>query len=67
MGRTLALLTLAIGLILMAVGLMTVAPVGETTGPAISNPKIPFAAGIWVLGIMTSLLTPVAYVMGREK
>lgn len=67
MSKALVAITVIVGLVLMALGVMGVAPIGPTTGPAISNPTIPFAAGIWVVGIMVLLLTPLAYVLGREE
>jgi hypothetical protein len=66
MSKALAGLTTIIGLVIMAIGLSGVAPIVPTTGPAISNPTIPFAAAFWVLGIMVVLLTPLAYVLGKE-
>ncbi len=66
MTKALAGLTVILGLVIMAIGLLGVAPIGPTSGPAVSNPTIPFAAAAWVLGIMVVLLTPLAYVLGKD-
>jgi hypothetical protein len=58
--------TLILGLIIAAVGVVGVAPVGPAIGPAISEPIIQFGAGLWVLGIIVMLLAPVAHVMGSD-
>ncbi len=66
MGTAVALITLILGIIIAAIGVMGAAPLGPTTGPVISNPSIPFAAGLWVLGIVVMLLSPIAYVSGSD-
>lgn len=66
MGSAIAGVTLIIGLIIAAIGVMGIAPLGETLGPVISTPSIPFAAGLWVLGIVVMLLSPIAYISGSD-
>lgn len=66
MGTALTGITLLLGLIIAAIGVMGVAPLGPTTGPVISNPSIQFGAGLWVLGIIVILLTPIAYISGSD-
>ena len=66
MGTAVALITLILGIIIAAIGVIGVAPVGPATSPVISNPTIPFAAGLWVLGIIVMLLSPIAYVSGSD-
>ncbi len=66
MGTAIALITLILGLIIAAVGVMGVAPIGPATGPVISEPTIPFAAGLWVVGIIVMLLSPIAYISGSD-
>lgn len=66
MGKTVALITLILGIIIAAIGVIGSAPIGPATGPVISNPTIPFAAGIWVLGIIVILSSPIAYISGSD-
>ena len=67
MGKMFAGLTAVLGLVLMIIGLSTVAPISGTLSPAMSNPSVPFAAGIWVLGLIVMLMTPVANLSGSKE
>jgi len=61
MHRTLFLVTILFGLALAAIGLLLAPPVGPATTPAISNPRMPFAAGVFTLGVMIMFLSAVVY------
>ena len=43
------------------------APIGPTTGPEISNPRLPFAAGLFVLGVIFVFLSAVVYELWPDK
>lgn len=66
MGGAVAGVTLLLGLIIAAIGVMGVAPIGPISGPVVSDPSIQFGAGLWVLGIIVMLLSPIAYVTGSD-
>lgn len=66
MGGAVAGITLLLGLIIAAIGVMGVAPIGPATGPVVSDPSIQFGAALWVLGIVVMLLSPIAYVSGSD-
>ena len=55
------IVTLLVGLVLAVVGFYLTAPIGPTSGPEISNARIPFAAGILVLGVLTMFLSAAVY------
>lgn len=62
MGKTGSRITLLIGIIIASIGTIGGTPIP----PAMTNPTIPFAAGIWVLGIIVVLLSPLVYVSGSD-
>lgn len=55
------LLTLLAGLALVVIGFSLVAPIGATTSEVISNPRLPFAPTIFVLGIALVFASAVVY------
>ena len=61
MRKTMFLLTLLIGLALVVTGFLLSAPIGVTDGPAISDPRLPFAPAIFVLGIILAFGSAVVY------
>lgn len=61
MRRTVFLLVLLGGLSLAVVGFLLAAPVFPAWNEADSNPRVPFAAGIFTLGIIVVFLAPVFY------
>ena len=54
-------LTLLLGLTLAVAGFFLAAPIGPTSSPVISNPRLPFAPGIFVLGVMLIFISAVVY------
>ncbi len=61
MRKTMFLLTLLIGLALAVAGFLLAAPIGATTGPAVSDPILPFAPAIFVLGVILAFGSAVVY------
>ena len=61
MRKTMFLLTLVIGLALAVAGFLLSAPLGATNGPAISDPRLPFAPAIFVLGVVLAFGSAVVY------
>ena len=61
MRKTMFLLTLLTGLALAVTGFLLSAPIGPTTGPAISDPRLLFAPAIFVLGVILSFGSAVVY------
>lgn len=61
MRKGMFLLTLLIGLALAVAGFMLAAPIGATSGPAISDPRLPFAPAIFVLGVVLAFGSAVVY------
>lgn len=70
MRLTLFLLTLLTGLALAIVGFNLAAPIGPTLGPINSNPRVPFAPGIFVIGVVLMFASAVVYELvpsGRDR
>lgn len=61
MRKAMFLLTLLGGLALAVTGFMLSAPLGPTTSSVISDPKLPFAPALFVLGIILLFLSAVVY------
>lgn len=61
MRRAWLLLTLLAGLALVAAGFFLSAPIGAPTSPAMSNPRLPFAPLIFILGVMLIFGSAVVY------
>ena len=61
MRKTMFWLTLLAGLTLAIVGFVLAAPIGPAVDPAISNPRLPFAPTIFVLGILLLLSSAAVY------
>lgn len=58
----LSLLTLAVGVILALVSYFFLAtPLGIPVNEEFSNPRMPFAAGLFVLGVLLVFLSAVVY------
>ncbi len=60
-------LTLLVGLALTVIGFLLAAPIGPTTSPVISNPRLPFAPTLFVLGIMLVFGSAVVYELFPDK
>lgn len=61
MRSTMFLLTLLIGLALAVAGFLLAAPLGATNGPVISDPRVPFAPALFVVGVMLTFASAVVY------
>ncbi len=61
MRKAMFLLTLLGGLALAIIGFMLSAPLGPTTSSVISDPKLPFAPTLFVVGIMLLFFSAVVY------
>lgn len=53
--------TLLVGLILAALGVALSAPIGPTSSPVYSNPRVDFAPAMFVLGITLMFGSAVVY------
>ena len=67
MRKTMFLLTLFGGLALAVIGFLLSAPIGPTTSPVISNPRLPFAPTLFVLGVMLVFSSAVVYELFPDK
>ncbi|MBI2856015.1 MAG: hypothetical protein HYX93_04135 [Chloroflexi bacterium] len=61
MRRTLFLSTLLLGLALAAAGFFLAAPIGPTDGPEISSPRMQFAPGLFVIGVILVFVSAAVY------
>ena len=61
MRKTMFWLVLMMGLALTVVGFLLAAPIGPTISPVISEPKLPFAPTLFLLGIMLLFGSAVVY------
>lgn len=61
-------ITLLIGLVLSVVGFILATPIGATSGPDISNPRLTGAPLLFVIGVVLVFLSPVVYELfpGKE-
>ena len=56
------LLFVVVGFLLQAISYFYwAAPLGTPTSPAFSDPRVPFAAGFFVIGVMLVFLSAVVY------
>ncbi len=67
MRKTMFWLTLLAGLALAIVGFMLAAPIGPVVDPAISDPRLPFAPTIFVMGILLLFSSAVVYELFPDK
>lgn len=67
MRKVLFLVTLVSGLCLAALGFALAAPIGPTDSPVHSNPRVIFAPGLFVLGVMLIFLSAVVYELVPER
>jgi hypothetical protein len=61
MRKQMFVLTLVIGLALAVAGFFLAAPIGPTTSPVFSNPRLPFAPTVFTLGVIVLFLSAVIY------
>ncbi len=68
MRKTIALLMVVGGFALQAITyFFLAAPVGTPVNEAFSNPRVPFAAGFFVLGVMLVFIAAVVYELLPES
>jgi hypothetical protein len=68
MRTTLTLLLVIAGFAVQAISyFFLAAPLGIPVNEAFSNPKVPFAAGLFVLGVMLVFIGAVVYELYPEK
>ncbi|MBI4307621.1 MAG: hypothetical protein HY684_02320 [Chloroflexi bacterium] len=68
MGVIIGFLFLAIGVVLAAASyLFLAAPLGLPVSEGSSNPRVPFAVGLFVLGVVLALLSAVVYELLPER
>ena len=66
--KTLTLLLVVGGFALQAISyLFLAAPLGLSVSEAFSNPRVPFAPGIFVLGVMLVFVAAVVYELLPER
>lgn len=61
MRKTMFWLTIVAGLVLVIGGFFLAAPIGPPIGPAISDPRVPFAPTAFLLGVMLLFGSAVVY------
>ncbi|MBI4233103.1 MAG: hypothetical protein HY686_01530 [Chloroflexi bacterium] len=67
MRRTLFQLTLLVGLALAVVGFLLAAPIGPTDGPRISSPRMLFAPGVFVIGVILVFASAAVYELVSDR
>lgn len=61
-------LMVIVGLALMTVSYFALsAPLGRAVSPAFSDPRIPFAPGLFIIGLMATFLAAVVYELLPDK
>jgi len=62
------ILTILVGVTLVVVGLAFSAPLGPTSSPVISSPRMLFAPGLFVIGVLLVFFSAVVYnVVGQSE
>lgn len=68
MRTTLAILMVFAGFALQAVSyFLLAAPWGTPTGPVFSNPRVPFAPAVFILGVVMVFMAAVVYELLPER
>ncbi len=68
MRRTITILIVVGGFVLQAVSyFLLAAPWGTPHSPVLSNPRLPFAPGLFILGVMLVFLAAVVYELLPER
>lgn len=67
MRKAVFVLTLLAGLAMIVAGVLLAPPVGPTTSPVISNPRMPFAPGLFTIGVITAFFSAVIYELYPSK
>ncbi len=63
---TLSALTLLAGTVLVVLGFFLSAPIGPTTEPVYSNPRVDFAPLMFVVGVVLIAGSAVVYELSRD-
>jgi hypothetical protein len=63
---TLSALTLLTGVVLVVLGFFLSAPIGPTTEPVYSNPKLDFAPLMFVVGVVLMAGSAIVYELSRD-
>lgn len=63
---TLSALTLLAGVVLVVLGFFLSAPIGPTTEPVYSNPRVDFAPLMFVVGVVLMAGSAVVYELSRD-
>lgn len=67
MRQALFLLTLLAGIALGVAGFLLSAPLGATTGPETSDPRMAFAPGVFVIGVLLVFGSAVVYELVPDR
>ena len=68
MRTTITILMVVGGFALQAISFfLLAAPLGIPTGPVFSNPRLPFAPGLFIVGVMLVFLAAVVYELLPER
>ena len=59
--------TLALGLVLAVLGIMLSAPIGPTSSPLYSNPRVDFAPLMFVVGVTLMFASAVVYEIAPDR
>jgi len=59
--------TLALGLVLAALGIALSAPIGPTSSPVYSNPRVDFAPLMFVVGVTLMFASAVVYEIAPDR
>ncbi len=60
-------LTLLVGVALVLIGFFLSAPIGPTTSPVYSNPRMVFAPGLFVIGLILIFVSAVVYELTPDR
>lgn len=61
------LLVLVIGVGMAVAGFLLSAPIGPTENPTYSDPRMPFAPLVFVLGVILSFCSAIVYEVARDR
>ncbi len=65
--RSLFLLTLLAGVVLAVLGFFLSAPIGPTDSPIYSDPRVPFAPLMFVVGFLLMFGSAIVYEVARDR
>jgi len=68
MRLAISLMTLAVGVVLAVVSyFLLAAPLGQPVDESFSNPRVPFAPTLFIIGVMLVFLSAVVYELFPER